>query len=108
LGGLLFGAEKNKMRFLFALVGAVLALIVFFVLTMVSFSVFGHNVFTSIFGQSGLEFPVVVFIGIVCGWLLGSRIQDQKEQAQINRELDEDRIKHEKASTKSPSVKEDL
>jgi hypothetical protein len=93
------------MRFLFALVGAVLALIVFFVLTVISFSVFGHNVFRSIFGQSGLEFPVVVFIGIICGWLLGSKIQDQKEQAQINRELGEDRIKYEKESSTSPSGK---
>ncbi|HAF15953.1 MAG TPA: hypothetical protein DHU55_14670 [Blastocatellia bacterium] len=84
------------MRFLFAFVGAVLALIVFFVLTVISFSVLGHNVFRSIFGQSGLEFPVVVFIGIICGWLLGSKIQDQKEQAQINRELEEDRVKYEK------------
>jgi len=93
------------MRFLFVFVGGVTALIVFFVLTVISFSVFGYSVFSSIFGQSGLESPVVLFIGVICGWILGSKIQDQKEQAQINRELEEDRIKYEKESGKSPSVK---
>lgn len=90
------------MRFLYVFLGGILAILVFFVLTLVSFRVFGYSIFSLIFGQSGLQIPVVLFIGTICGWLFGTKIQDQREQAQINRELEQDRIKYEKENSKSP------
>jgi len=48
-----------------------------------------------IFGSNGIECLVVPMIGAVVGFVLGNKIQDNREQKRINRELEQDRLNYE-------------
>ena len=88
------------MAFLFSIIGGFLGFAILVALTTLSFMFTGRSVISAFFGHSGLEFPVAIMIGCIVGWIWGNRIKDNQEQARINREIEEDRIRYENEKKK--------
>ncbi len=89
------------MKILSMFFGAMLALLIIFLLDVVSFVLTGRSLSSFIFGSSGFQFLVAIMAGCILGWIWGEKVQDRKEQLRINRELEQDRIRYEKENIKS-------
>ena len=76
------------MKILSMFFGAMLALLIIFLLDVVSFVLTGRSLSSFIFGSSGFQFLVAIMAGCILGWIWGEKVQDRKEQLRINRELD--------------------
>jgi hypothetical protein len=57
----------------------------------------GRSLSTLVFGNSGLQILIAIGAGCILGFIVGNRVKDNKEQARINREIERDRAKYDKA-----------
>jgi hypothetical protein len=76
-------------------VSAVLTIIVSVAIDMVSIILLGRPLSRLVFGNSGVGILIEIGVGIIIGFIVANRILDRREQARINRELEQDRVKYE-------------
>jgi hypothetical protein len=84
-----------------AFIGGILAIIVVVVLDLLSAILFGRSVSNLIFGNSGVQCLVVPMVGAVLGFIFGNKLTERREQARINREIEQDRLRY-ASDKKSP------
>ena len=80
-------------------IGGILGFVILVVLESLSFLLFGRSLSTLIFGHSGLQALIAPMAGCILGWIWGNKLKDNQEQARINRELEQDRIRYEREET---------
>ena len=82
------------MTVLYMFVGAILGIIILVILDVVSIILIGRSISDLVFGHSGLQLLVAIMGGCILGFIWGNKVQESKEQARINRELEQDRLKY--------------
>jgi hypothetical protein len=83
------------MAILFTIIGGLLGFVALIILETLSFMVFRRSLSDLIFGHSGLQALVFPMAGCILGFIWGNRIKDRQEQATINREIEQDRLRYE-------------
>ena len=85
------------MTILFTLIGGLLGIVALIAVEIISLIIFGRSLSDAIFGRSGLQILVFPMAGCILGFIWGNKITDSREQARINRELEQDRLRDEKS-----------